>query len=230
MKYVIVVPDGMADHPIPELENRTPLAAADTPMMDRLASCGTIGTTRTIPEGMEPGSDVANLSIVGYSPRNVYTGRAPLEAASMGVSLRENDVAFRLNLVTLDRNYTFMADHSADHISTAEAKDLINAFTPKVESFGMSLYPGVSYRNLLIWHDGYDQCQTHPPHDFPGQFLEHRWPSGPGADLLLRIIIRSWKTFENHPVNIRRAQKGLRPANSVWPWGQGKAPRMKTLN
>ena len=229
MKYVIVVPDGMADSPIAELGGKTPLAACETPWMDLMASVGRIGLARTVPEGMAPGSDVANLSILGYSPTKVYTGRAPFEAASMGIELEENDVAFRLNLVTLDQNYTLMADHSGDHITNGEARELVESLQPMTRSLGMSLFPGVSYRHLLVWRDGPEGCVTHAPHDFAGKPLDTYLPSGYGADLLLRIIIKSWKILESHPVNQRRIRVGKGPANSVWPWGQGKRPRMKTL-
>ena len=228
-KYVILVPDGMGDLPVPALADRTPLEAAHSPWMDRMASAGKIGLTCTIPDGMDTGSDVANLSIVGYSPLEVYTGRAPLEAASMGIELGDNDVAFRLNLVTLSENYTVMEDHSADHITNAEARELIAAIRPFAETLGMSLTPGVSYRNLLVWKNGPDGMKTHPPHDFPGEALDARLPSGPGAAELLRIITKSWKLFEEHPVNQSRVRRGQAPANSVWPWGQGKRPRMKTF-
>jgi len=228
-KYVILVPDGMADAPIPRLEGGTPLEAANTPWMDKMAAAGEIGLTRTVPEDMEPGSDVANLSIMGYSPAKVYSGRAPFEAASMGVILAENDLAFRMNMVTLDRNYTIMADHSADHVSTPEAHELAAYLAPMVESFGLTLVPGVSYRNLLVWENGPEGCITHPPHDFPGEPVAPRFPSGPGADVLLRIIIKSWKLLDNHPVNQRRIKRCQGPANSVWPWGQGKPPRINTL-
>lgn len=228
-KYLILVPDGMADVPVPELEDRTPLAVADTPWMDRMSSCGAIGTARTVPQGMEPGSDVANLSIVGYSPKEVYTGRAPFEAASMGIELGKDDVAFRLNLVWLDKNYTIMGDHSADHISSEEARELISALSPYVEVLGMKVYSGVSYRNLLVWMNGPDGCVTRAPHDFPGHEVDRLLPAGNGSDTLLRLIVKSWKLFENHPVNVRRLREGRLPANSIWPWGQGKAPQIKTL-
>ncbi len=228
-KYIILVPDGMADSPVSELGGQTPLKAARTPWMDKMASVGIVGVARTIPDGMEPGSDVANLSIMGYPPSAVYTGRAPLEAASMGVDLRPNDVAFRLNLVTLERNYTIMADHSADHISTAEAHELVVSLQSEAELMGLTIVPGVSFRNLLVWPDGPSGCVTHAPHDFPSGELARRFPSGEGADLLLRLIIKSWKLLEDHPVNERRIKRCQRPANSVWPWGQGKAPRILTL-
>ncbi|MFH0826029.1 MAG: cofactor-independent phosphoglycerate mutase [Pseudomonadota bacterium] len=228
-KYIILVPDGMADLPIPELGDQTPLEAADTPWMDRMASSGRIGLTRTVPEGMYPGSDVAGLSILGYRPSEVYTGRAPLEAASLGIELKPDETAFRLNLVTLDANFTIMNDHSADHITTAEAEQLISAIRPYVEEEGMKLFPGVSYRNILIWPGGPSDCHTHAPHDFPGQEINSRLPSGKNSDALLRLIIKSWKVFDNHPVNLARVRRGQKAANSIWPWGQGKAPKMRTI-
>jgi 2,3-bisphosphoglycerate-independent phosphoglycerate mutase len=228
-KYLILVPDGMADAPHPDLENGTSLAAAKTPWMDRMASAGNIGLVRTVPKGIDPGSDVANLSILGYSPAEVYTGRAPFEAASMGIGLGQNDLAFRLNLVTLDRNYTTMADHSADHISSSEAREIIASIAPMVESLGLHLVAGISYRNLMVWSNGPEGCVTTAPHDFPGRPIDDRLPSGPGSDVLLRIIIKSWKILESHPVNLRRVKRRQGPANSVWPWGQGKPPRIKTF-
>lgn len=228
-KHLIAVPDGMADQPIPELGDRTPLAVAATPWMDRMASAGRIGLTRTVPQGMEPASDVANLSIMGYSPSEVYTGRAPFEAASMGIKLDDNDLAFRLNLVTLEQNYTVMADHSADHITSSEAAELLESLKPMAESIGLILYPGISYRHLLVWKNGPKNCLTYPPHDFAGEPVDSHLPSGERSDVLLRIIIKSWKILESHQVNQRRIQRGKGPANSVWPWGQGKPPRMKTL-
>jgi 2,3-bisphosphoglycerate-independent phosphoglycerate mutase len=228
-KFVILIPDGAADSPITELGNRTPLQAARTPWMDRMAEAGTIGLARTVPDGMEAGSDVANLSIMGYSPAEIYTGRAPLEAASMGVDLNQHDLAFRLNLVKLDQNYTVMADHSADHISTAEAHVLVDALKPVLEPLGFALYPGVSYRHLLVWHNGPDGCITHAPHDFLGEPIGSRLPKGAGSDKMIRVILQSWKALESHPVNEDRLRRGQGPANSVWPWGQGKPPSMKTL-
>lgn len=207
----------------------TCLEESKTPWMDRMAAAGIIGVTATIPEGMTPASDIANLSIMGYDPREVYSGRAPLEAASMGVFLRQRDLAFRLNLVTLDRNFTVMADHSADHISTPEARELIGTLGPEIESLGFSVTPGVSYRHLLIWENGPDGVLTHPPHDFPGQPIASKFPTGPGADKLIRLIIKSWKILDKHPVNLRRVKRCQGPANSVWPWGQGKPPLLKTL-
>ncbi|MGD9817539.1 MAG: cofactor-independent phosphoglycerate mutase [Desulfomonilaceae bacterium] len=228
-KYLILVPDGMADSCEEQGGLLTCLEESKTPWMDRMAAAGIIGVTTTIPEGMTPASDIANLSIMGYDPREVYSGRAPLEAASMGVFLRQRDLAFRLNLVTLDRNFTVMADHSADHISTPEARELIGTLGPEIESLGFSVTPGVSYRHLLIWENGPDGILTHPPHDFPGQPIASKFPTGPGADKLIRLIIKSWKILDKHPVNLRRVKRCQGPANSVWPWGQGKPPLLKTL-
>lgn len=228
-KYVILVPDGMADSADPASADQTPLKNAKTPWMDAMASAGKIGLTRTVPEGMNPGSDVANLAIMGYSPADVYTGRAPFEAVSMGVTLEDDDLAFRLNLVTLERNFTVMADHSGGHISTQEAHTLVASLTPMIESFGLTVYPGISYRNLLVWKEGPDGCHTHAPHDFPGEMVAPKFPTGERADVLLRIIIDSWKILENHPVNQRRVSRCQSPANSVWPWGQGRRPKIPTL-
>jgi 2,3-bisphosphoglycerate-independent phosphoglycerate mutase len=197
--------------------------------MDKMASAGKIGITRTVPDGMAPGSDVANLSILGYSPAGIYTGRAPFEAAAMGVHLAPEDLAFRLNLVTLQKNYTVMANHSADHITSEEAGQIIESLRPTVESLDLAIYQGISYRHLLVWKDGPEHCITQPPHDFVGEPVALRLPSGERADLLLQVIVRSWKILERHPVNEARRRKDLAPANSVWPWGQGRPPRIKTL-
>ncbi len=225
-KHVILVPDGAADFPIPEIENKTPLEAALTPNMDRIANSGVIGLARTVPTGMDPGSDVANLSILGFSPNECYSGRAPLEAASMGVDLKDTDLALRLNMVTLNENYTIMRDHSSDHISSQEAEELIHSLEPLAGSMGFRLFPGVSYRHLLVWGRGPDSIETHPPHDFLGLPVDNKLPSGDGSQMLLKFIIASWKLLEVHPVNELRIRRGQGPANSVWPWGQGRRPKM----
>ncbi len=232
MKYAILLGDGMADYPIEELGNRTPLAAAKTPNMDFLATQGELGLARTIPEGMEPGSDVANLSIMGYDPAVYHTGRAPLEAASMGVSLASQDVAFRCNLVTLRHENDgdiFMEDYSAGHISSNEARELIISINQTMGNGSRRFYPGVSYRHLLVWQGGQENWQTFPPHDLTGQsvrsYLEREGKEKP----LLELVQSSWPILAKHEVNRLRRERGQNPATSIWLWGQGRAPKIPTL-
>lgn len=231
-KYIILVGDGMADYPLEELSGRTPLETARTPHIDRLLATGRVGMVRTIPHGMEPGSDVANMSLLGYDPLRYHTGRAPLEAASMGIRLRPEEVAFRCNLVTLqedDEGIARMLDYSAGHITTEESSELIGALQKGVEGLPLRLYPGVSYRHLLVWANGSEDLQTTPPHDIPGQ------PAGPyqevyrQAEELQSFIEKAAEILVNHPVNEKRRSAGKRPANAVWLWGQGRAPSMPTL-
>ena len=232
MKYVILIGDGMADYPMEELGGRTPLAAAKTPNMDFLATQGELGLARTIPEGMEPGSDVANLSIMGYDPAKYHTGRAPLEAASMGVSLEPQDVAFRCNLVTLRHETNgdiFMEDYSAGHISSSEARELIGSINQTMGNGSRRFYPGVSYRHLLVWQGGQENWRTYPPHDLTGQSVRS-YLSGDGKEKpLLELIKSSWPLLSNHSVNRLRAERGQKPATSIWLWGQGRAPQVPTL-
>jgi 2,3-bisphosphoglycerate-independent phosphoglycerate mutase len=227
MKFIVLVGDGMADYAIPELGWKTPLEIAHTPNMDRIAACG-IGLVRTIPEGMEPGSDVANLSLLGYDPTLYHTGRAPFEAASMGISLGENEVAFRMNLVTLDRrspDEILMLSHSSGDITTEEAREIVETLRKKLSIPGVKMYPGVAYRHLLVWEQGPVEAETIPPHDVLGQniatYLNHAVHNPvPG---LIRL---SWEHLEDHPVNKKRRKEGLKKANSIWLWGQGKSPEL----
>lgn len=227
MKYAFLVGDGMADYPLPELGGRTPLEAADTPNMDRVASCG-IGCVRTIPEGMEPGSDVANLSLLGYDPRMYHTGRSPFEAASMGIELARGEVAFRMNLVTL-RAYgeerVVMVSHSAGDIRTAEGGALVEALVEAIVVPGVRIFPGIAYRHLLTWRDGPLDAVTLPPHDHLERNVAPYLRSD-GSNPVPGLIRRSWDTLRNHPVNVRRRSRGLEEANSIWLWGQGTAPAM----
>ena len=228
MKYVILVGDGMADRPISELNGRTPLRAAQTPHLDSLAARGRLGTAVTIPPAApEAGSDVGNLSILGYDPLQHACGRGPLEAANMGVALSPEDVAFRCNLVTRDGDV--MADYSAGHITSEEAGELIRTVGAELGRRGLEFHPGVSYRHLLVWRGGPVGAVCHPPHDFSGGSIAAHWPSGPGAEVLGRLIEESWAMLENHPVNRDRRTRGLAPANSIWFWGQGRPPRLRTL-
>ena len=231
-KYIILVGDGMADYPIEELNGKTPLQAARTPHMDGLLAMGRMGMVRTIPDGMEPGSDVANMSLLGYDPLRYHTGRAPLEAASMGIHLRPEEVAFRCNLVTLEKDaqgVVRMLDYSAGHITTAESHELVGALQKAVEGTPLCLYPGVSYRHLLVWTDGREDLQTTPPHDISGE------PATPHQEVyrqeavLLSFVEKAGGILADHPVNKQRIVAGKRPANAVWLWGQGRAPSMPTL-
>ncbi len=237
-KYLILIGDGMADWPIASLENRTPLEAAHKPNMDFMAANGAMGMVQVVPKEMYPGSDVSNLSIIGYDPREVYTGRSPLEAASMGVSLGRDDVAVRCNIVTLRNSGadSEMEDFSAGHITTGEAAELLAALQEKVDARGdgakgegIRFYPGVSYRHLMVWPGGNDAVETTPPHDIHGKQITEYLPRGEGSDLLLSLMELSREIFPDHPVNRRRVAAGKPAGNSIWLWGQGKAPRMPTF-
>ncbi len=221
----------MADWPIPSIGDRTPLEAANKPHMDFMASQGSLGMVQVVPEDMYPGSDVSNLSIIGYDPREVYTGRSPLEAASMGVELGKDDVAVRCNVVSLKYHgaKSEMEDFSAGHISTGEATELLHALQAKVADKGVRFYPGVSYRHLMVWPGGNDAVLTTPPHDIHGKNITDSLPRGEGAEFLLEMMEISREVFPDHPVNRKRIDAGKPPANSIWLWGQGKAPRMMTF-
>jgi 2,3-bisphosphoglycerate-independent phosphoglycerate mutase len=235
-KYLILIGDGMADWPIASLGNRTPLEAADIPHLDFMASHGALGMVQVVPKDMYPGSDVSNLSIIGYDPREVYTGRSPLEAASMGIELAKGDVAVRCNIVTLrnDGADTEMEDFSAGHISSAESAELLKTLQAKIddslpqggEFAGVRFHPGVSYRNLMVWPNGKDAVETTPPHDIHGKKITEYLPRGEGAELLLDLMATSREVFEEHPINGKRRAEGKLPGNSIWLWGQGKAPRI----
>ncbi|MDM7934392.1 MAG: cofactor-independent phosphoglycerate mutase [Methanothrix sp.] len=224
MKLVVLLGDGMADLPLEVLDGRTPLQAASTPHMDYLAGIGRSGLARTVPDSLPPGSDVANLSIMGYPPERYYTGRAPLEAAAMGVPLGPDDIAFRCNLVTVRDGV--MEDYSAGHISSEEGRLLIDALRPLVP--GGRLFPGVGYRNLMVLKSG-DECLCTPPHDITGRMIRDHIPRGRDADLLIGLMEASVPILASHPVNSRRLAEGRRPANMIWLWGQGRAPSMPTL-
>jgi 2,3-bisphosphoglycerate-independent phosphoglycerate mutase len=231
MKYVILVGDGMGDYPVEELGGRTLLEAAATPNLDELARQGELGLARTIPKGMEPGSDIANLAIMGYDPPRYHTGRAPLEAAALGVALGPEEVAFRCNLVTLRREAEglFMEDYSAGHISSAEAHELIAALDAALGRDGRRFHPGVSYRHLLVWATEGAGWRTYPPHDLTGQEVG-RLMSAPGpAGPLWELVRASWPILADQEVNRRRREAGQRPATSIWLWGQGRPPQLPTL-
>jgi len=232
MKYVILQGDGMPDHPLPELEGKTPLEAADTPNLDRMAKAAIkFGMVKTIPDNLPPGSDVGNLTVLGYNPNIYYTGRSPLEAASIGVPLGENDVTLRCNLVTLTRanGGEVMEDYSAGHISTEEAREIILDLKKELEEEGFTFHPGVSYRHLLVWTGGNMDIQTTPPHDISGKEIASYIPSGKGTEKLNELIEKSKQILKNHPVNKKRIEEGKNPATSIWLWGQGVAPSMPSF-
>ena len=220
--------DGLGDLPIKELGDKTPLEAAFTPNMDKLACEGIIGRVRTIPEGFHPGSDVANLSVLGYDPRKFYTGRASLEAASIGVELKETDVAYRCNLITLkfnkDKTQAVMEDYSGGHISTEEAGILINDINKGLGTSQIKFYRGVSYRHLMVWSDGKSNAECTPPHDIIGRDISGYLPIGSGEETLRELMLDSVDVLESHYINKERINKGKNPANSIWLWGQGKKP------
>ncbi|MCG8402510.1 MAG: cofactor-independent phosphoglycerate mutase [Firmicutes bacterium] len=230
MKYVVLVGDGMADYPLPELNHKTPLQYANTPNMDLLVSRGETGLVKTVPDGFPPGSDVANLSVLGYAPEKYYTGRSPLEAVSMGVQLADHDVAFRCNLVTLSdaEDYTNkqMIDYSAGEISSGEARDLILAIESRLGGADIKFYPGISYRHLMVWREGPEKTILTPPHDIPDQPVAKHLPRGEAAAEVLEMMRHSNAVLKNHPVNLARLEKGQRPGNSIWLWGQGKKPAL----
>lgn len=230
MKYVILIGDGMADEPIDELGGKTPLEFASTPYLDSLAGTGKLGLFQTVPPGMPPGSDVANLSILGYDPRKYYSGRAPLEAASIGVKLSPTDIAFRCNLVTLiQKDGSFvMDDYSAGHISTDEAKGIIETLDKEFSKEGVRFYTGTSYRHLMVSKAG-GKFKTTPPHDISDKKIDEHLPKGDGADKLLRLMELSRVVLKDHPVNKKRTSAGKKPATSIWLWGQGFAPAMPTI-
>jgi len=224
-KYIVLVGDGMADRPLKELRGKTCMQVAKTSNMDRIAYKGEFGMVRTIPKGLSPGSDVANLSILGYNPKKYYTGRAPVEAAYRGIELGSKDVAYRCNLVTLEsknKDRIIMEDYSSGHISTREAKTLIEEINRKLGNGRIAFYPGVSYRHLMVWKNGKDKVECTPPHDITGKEIIKYLPMGNEAGILRVLMEKSREILSEHPVNKKRIKKGLKPANSIWLWGQGK--------
>lgn len=229
MKYAIIIPDGAADEPLEQLGGRTPIEAADTPNMARVALQGRQGMARTVPEGFESGSDVATMCLLGYDPKVYHTGRAPLEAAAQHIPLLPTDWVFRLNLVTVSDDGV-MKDHSAGGISNAEAQRLLSDLRANLGEPGFEIYNGVSYRNLLVYRGGEAfEIATRPPHEIPEERIASHVPKGKGAEILKRIMDRSRELFADHEINQVRRETGLNPATQVWLWGQGHAPNMPTF-
>ena len=224
MKYAVLIGDGMADYPIEKLGGKTILQAARTPAMDYIAAHGKTGLAKAIPDGFPPGSDVANMSILGYDPESYYSGRAPLEAASMGVTLASDDVAFRCNLITIE--YGRIKDYSAGHISSEEAKILIETLDAELSTEGLSFYPGISYRHLMVARKNLGaETECTPPHDITGKRAEEYLPKGKDGDFFSELIKKSMIVLELHPINLKRIEEEKSPANSIWVWGQGYAPK-----
>ncbi|MGI6657090.1 MAG: cofactor-independent phosphoglycerate mutase [Desulfobulbus sp.] len=232
MKYILLIGDGMGDTPVPALGNRTPLEVADTPVMDRLAPRSEMLLVRTVPEGYPPGSDVANLSLLGYDPRQCYTGRAPLEAASLGVELRPDEYAFRCNLVHVrgDASNLTMVDYSSDHITTDESRQLIAALQPHCPEGVLALYPGISYRHLLVYQGELPEgFATEPPHDHSDREVTAFFHAYERVAPLHELMRRAMSILPEHPVNRARVERGLRSANAIWLWGEGRRPFMEPL-
>lgn len=227
LKYAILVGDGMADFPIAELDNKTPLEYASTPFMDSIASQGVSGLVATVPQGMHPGSDVANLSLMGYDPKRYYSGRAPIEAASMGIKLDETDTAFRCNLVTVKDGV--MVDYSAGHIENSDANRIINELKEKLDSPQICFYPGVSYRHLLVVKNFPEGLECTPPHDITDKQTAANLPKGSGASVVHSLMEKARGILATSPVNASRVASGKSPVTDIWLWGQGHALALPTL-
>ncbi len=234
MKYAVVLYDGMADYPVDALGGKTPMECANKPLFDRMASKGEVGLVRTVAEGLKPGSDVANLSVLGYDPAVCYTGRSPLEAISIGVQMSDTDVALRCNIVTLsdEENYDdkTMVDYSAGDISSEDAAEIIKTVQEHFGGGEFDFYPGVSYRHCLIHHGGTTELGTMtPPHDISDRVVGGYISTAPTAEKLTKMMRESYDLLKDHPVNLRRIAEGKRPANSIWLWGEGKKPTLENF-
>ncbi len=231
MKYIIIVPDGAADYPIPSLEQKTPLEVAETPFMDYLAQNGVLGRVRTVPIGFVPSSDIANLSLLGYEPEKYYTGRGPLEAVNLGIGLSENDLAFRCNLVTQNDDVLF--DYSAGHITDKEAKIIINFLNKELGTSEISFFAGKSYRNIMLYKGGkklgLEKLNYFAPHDIMGKNITNYLPRGPNSKIIIELMQRSKELLGEHEINKVRIDLKENPANMIWLWGCGSKPKMETF-
>jgi 2,3-bisphosphoglycerate-independent phosphoglycerate mutase len=226
-KYAIIIPDGAADEPIEQFGNKTVLEAAETPNMDKISTLGRQGIVRTVPQDMEPGSDVAQMSLLGYDPLRYYSGRAPIEAEARNIKLSANDWVFRCNLITIADGK--MADHSAGHISTKEAGTLIEELQSRLGNNQLHFYTGVSYRHLVVFKERDFDVQTYPPHDYIGKPIEKILPRGKGSEILVDLMARSQQLFRNHDINQVRYDLGENQVSSIWLWGQGKRAQMESF-
>ena len=234
MKYLVVLYDGMADYPVPALDGKTPMELAKKPLLDKLARYGKVGTVKTVADGLKPGSDIANMSVLGYNPKECYTGRSPLEAVSIGVDMKDTDIIFRTNLVTLsdEENYEdkTMVDYSAGDISTAEATEIIKSVQEHFGNEKFAFYSGVAYRHCLVWNNGtLDLGKMTPPHDISGKVIGEHLSDSENAKELIGMMKESYDFLMEHPVNKERMAKGERPANSIWLWGEGTKPALSNF-
>jgi len=232
MKYIVMLMDGMADYPVKELGNKTPMQIANKPNIDKMFCHSYTGLVNNVPSNLSPGSDVANLSAMGYDPQIYYTGRSPLEAVSMGINLKDDDIVFRCNIVTVtedENNYEdkIIIDHSADEITTEEAKVLIEAIQENFGNEFLKFYPGISYRHALVWDKGPQKYDLTPPHDILERRIGDYLPKGESGKILKDMMQKSYDILNNHPINIKRSERGLKKANSIWIWGEGKKPLLK---
>lgn len=235
MKYVVVLYDGMADYPVPALDGKTPMMCAKKPNMDYLAQRSEVGLIKTVADGLKPGSDVANMSVMGFDPMKFYTGRSPLEAASIGIDMKPSDVSLRCNLVTLSEDgkpyeEKTIEDYCADDISTEEAEEIIKTIEEKLGTDEFRFYSGVSYRHCLIWANGTTDLGTMTaPHDITGKVITDYLSTAENAKPLIEMMKKSYDILKDHPVNIARKAQGKRPANSIWLWGEGTRPAMQSF-
>lgn len=234
MKYLVMLCDGMADEPSEVLKGKTPMELANKPMMEKLAKKGEVGLARTVEDGMSPGSDVANLAVLGYDAKKYYSGRSPLEAASIGIDLKDSDVTFRCNLVTLSDEESYedktILDYCADDISTEEARKIIETVQAELGDDEFKFYSGVSYRHCLVWDKGNSKPgKLTPPHDITGKAIKEYLPTDVAKDKLLPLMKKSYEFLKDHPVNKEREARGKRPANSIWLWGEGTKPLLDSF-
>ncbi|MBQ8526431.1 MAG: cofactor-independent phosphoglycerate mutase [Clostridia bacterium] len=231
MKYIVILGDGMADYSVEQLGGKTPLEAASKPVIDYMCSKGTVGLVNNVPENLSPGSDVANLSAMGYDPQKYYSGRSPLEAVSIGVDMKDTDVVFRCNVVNVTEEQEvyedkIIIDHSSDEISTEEARVLIEEIQRQLGNDMFKFYAGVSYRHALVWDKGPMDFTLTPPHDILERRIGDYMPKGEGSEYIYEMMKKSYDILNNHPINLDRAKRGLKKANSIWIWGEGKKPML----
>ncbi len=233
MKYIVILGDGMADYPVDAFDGKTILEVANKPTIDYMSQHGELGMVKTVQPGMKPGSDVANLSVMGFDTKKCYSGRSPLEAASIGIAMKDDDVIFRTNLVMLsdEENYEdkTMLDYSSGEITTEESTELMKAIAEELDTDLIKFYPGISYRHICVWNKGSMNVELTPPHDISDRKIADYLPKGDGSEKLLEMMKASEKILKNHPINKARIAAGKNPATSIWPWGEGTKPQLENF-